>query len=73
MDLEQLSNKLFDGTFTRSGFQEMLNKHVCTKEEALIILNNEAEMEGREYNMNEFEKYLKRIREVGKFEKENKK
>ena len=40
MTIEQLSNKLFDGTFTRSGFQEMLNKHVYTIEEITEYMND---------------------------------
>ena len=40
MDLTQLSNKLFDGTFTRSGFQEMLNKNVYTIEEITEYMND---------------------------------
>ena len=40
MDLTQLSNKLFDGTFTRSGFQEMLSKHAYTIEEITEYMND---------------------------------
>ena len=40
MTIEQLSDKLFDGTFTRSGFQEMLNKNVYTIEEITEYMND---------------------------------
>ena len=40
MNLTHLSNKLFDGTFTRAGFQEMLNKNVYTIEEITEYMND---------------------------------
>ena len=40
MTIQELSNKLFDGTFTRSGFQEMLNKNVYTIEEISEYMND---------------------------------
>ena len=40
MDIQQLSNKLFDGTFTRSKFLETLNKHVYTIEEITEYMND---------------------------------
>ena len=40
MTIEQLSNKLFDGTYTRTGFQEMLNKNVYTIEEITEYMND---------------------------------
>ncbi len=40
MNLTDLSNKLFDGTFTRSSFCELLSKHVYTIEEITEYMND---------------------------------
>ena len=40
MDIYQLSNKLFDGTFTRQSFYELISKNVYTIEEITEYMND---------------------------------
>ena len=64
MDLTQLSNKLFDGTFTRSGFQEMLSKNVYTIEEITEYMNDVNE--NKIFEQTEFVKWVHLKRRVKK-------
>ena len=40
MNIQQLSNKLFDGTFTRQSFYDLISKNAYTIEEITEYMND---------------------------------